>query len=237
MRSCEYLKIKPNEERRTHPIRLRNLVFRKNHTIVPHDDPNLADADTVTVTFEYQKRDLRDDAVTQTKSGDPLMCPVRSAAEIVKRMSKFGANKDMFVYTYQDANGKLMDMMTDTARDHLRNFIATVDKKWGLNSDDVGLHSMRTSAAMAMYLNKIPVCTIMLLGRWSSDAFLRYIRKQVTEFSNDVSRKMILNPAYHNIQEPSSEDPRTHNSMAASANMGMGAGGATINRNAFSVWE
>ena len=76
MRSCEYLKVRPTEERRTHPIRLRNLVFRKNHLIVPHDDPNLAEADTITCTFEYQKRDLRDNSITQSKSGDPLMCPV-----------------------------------------------------------------------------------------------------------------------------------------------------------------
>ena len=89
---------------------------------------------------------------------------------------------------------------------------------------------------MAMYLNSIPVYTIMLLGRWSSDAFLRYIRKQVTEFSNNVSRQMTQNPAYHHIEAPSREDPRTHNSMAASANMGMGAGGAAINKNVFSVW-
>ena len=234
MRSCEYLVT--NDEKRTHPIRLRNMVFRKNPRIVAHDDPNLADADTITVTFEYQKRDLRDDPVTQSKSGDPLMCPVRAAAAIVHRMQKFGADKDTFVYTYQDSIGKLMDLHADAARDHLRNFIDTVDKGWGLNRKDIGLHSIRSSAAMAMYLNGIPVYTIMLLGRWSSDSFLRYIRKQVTEFSNNVSKQMIQNPAYHHIEAPSREDPRTHNSMAASANMGMGAGGATINQNVFSVW-
>jgi len=45
---------------------------------------------------------------------------------------------------------------------------------------------------MAMYLAGIPVFTIMLLGRWSSDAFLPYIRKEVQEFSNSVSSKMII---------------------------------------------
>ena len=234
MRSCEYLVT--SGERRTHPIRKRNIVFRKRNRIVPHDDPNLAEADTVTVTFEFQKRDLRDDSVTQSKSGNALLCPVRAAAAIVRRIQQFGGDGDTYVYTYQDDKGKLMDMTGDTAREHLRCFIRTIDKSWGLNDKDVGLHSIRSSAAMAMYLNGIPVYTIMLLGRWSSDAFLRYIRKQVTEFSNNVSRKMILNPVYHHIEPPDREDPRTHNSMAASANMGMGASGATINRNAFSVW-
>jgi hypothetical protein len=57
----------------------------------------------------------------------------------------------------------------------LRHFIATVDPDLNLKPNEVGLHSLRSSAAMAMYLNKVLVYTIILLGRWSSDAFLRYI--------------------------------------------------------------
>jgi len=54
---------------------------------------------------------------------------------------------------------------------------------------------------MAMYLAGVPVFTIMLLGRWSSDAFLRYIRKEVQEFSNSVSSKMIRNENFFTISE------------------------------------
>jgi hypothetical protein len=45
---------------------------------------------------------------------------------------------------------------------HLRDFIGTVNDNYGLNKEDIGLHSIRTSAAMGMYLNGIPVYTIML---------------------------------------------------------------------------
>jgi len=48
-----------------------------------------------------------------------------------------------------------------------------VDEAYGLPSKDIGLHSIRASGAMAMYLNGVPVYTIMLLGRWSSYAFPR----------------------------------------------------------------
>ena len=40
---------------------------------------------------------------------------------------------------------------------------------------------------MAMCLNDVPVFTIMIMGHWSSDAFLRYIRKQVEQFSHNVA--------------------------------------------------
>ena len=44
---------------------------------------------------------------------------------------------------------------------------------------------------MAMYLTQTPVYTIMLIGRWSSDAFLRYICTQVQDFARGVSQNMV----------------------------------------------
>jgi hypothetical protein len=52
---------------------------------------------------------------------------------------------------------------------------------------------------MAMYLGKCPLYTIMLIGRWSSNAFLWYIRKQVMEFSHNVSWKMLNYQNYWHV--------------------------------------
>ena len=60
----------------------------------------------------------------------------------------------------------------------------------GFKIEQVGTHSIRSEAAMAMYLGECQVNTIMLIGRWSSDAFLRYIRKQGEQFSHNVSHIM-----------------------------------------------
>ncbi len=54
----------------------------------------------------------------------------------------------------------------------------------------IGTHSIRSGAAMAMYLGECPVYTMMLIIEWSSDAFLRYIQTQVMELSHNVSKKM-----------------------------------------------
>jgi hypothetical protein len=75
---------------------------------------------------------------------------------------------------------------------------------------------MRSGAAMEMYLGEIPVYTIMLIGRWSSDAFLRYIRKQVEQFSRNVSKKMLTFRSFCHIPDitprrKSSEDPHQRN--------------------------
>ncbi len=68
---------------------------------------------------------------------------------------------------------------------------------------------------MAMYLGECPVYTVMLIGRWSSNAFLRYIRKQVMEFSHNVSKKMLTFQNYRHIpnfeHQIQNNDPRVRN--------------------------
>ena len=64
--------------------------------------------------------------------------------------------------------------MVAALRDAVR---AIGEDKLGFKVEQVGTHSQRSGAAMAMYLGECPVYTIMMIGRWSSDAFLRYFRK------------------------------------------------------------
>jgi hypothetical protein len=73
------------------------------------------------------------------------------------------------------------------------------DEDLGFSPSKLGLHSARSGAAMAMYLGGDPVFTIMLLGTWSSEAFLRHIRKQVQEFSKGVSQRMTTNENFYTI--------------------------------------
>jgi hypothetical protein len=55
---------------------------------------------------------------------------------------------------------------------------------------------------MAMYLAGVPIFSIMLIGRWSSLAFLTYIRKQMQEFSFSISSKMIKVQTFKHINNP-----------------------------------
>jgi hypothetical protein len=45
---------------------------------------------------------------------------------------------------------------------------------------------------MAMYLGEAPVFSIMMIRRWSSDAFKKYIRKQIKQFTLNVPKKMLI---------------------------------------------
>jgi hypothetical protein len=61
---------------------------------------------------------------------------------------------------------------------------------FGFEPHEIGNKSIRSSAAMALFLANVPTAKIMILGRWSSDAFLVYIYPQVLEWTSDMSRDM-----------------------------------------------
>ena len=63
MRSCEHSRV--SGERRTKLLRLRNIQFYRGRRRMHHNDRSLLSADSVSVTFEFQKNDERDVTITQ----------------------------------------------------------------------------------------------------------------------------------------------------------------------------
>jgi hypothetical protein len=213
MRSCEYLKVQGT--RKTKLLELRNIRFFKGNVSIPHSSSSIFSADCVSITFEFQKRDTKNDTITQHRSGDALLCPVKVWATIVQRIRSYkNTTSSTSVNTFQfPDSGKIHTFSGAELLKRLR-FATTAlgSDSLGFTAKEVGLHSARSGAAMAMYLAHVPVFTIMLLGRWSSDAFLRYIRKQVKEFSDGISSKMIQNEHFFTIPSASAEDLRVTNS-------------------------
>ncbi len=60
----------------------------------------------------------------------------------------------------------------------------------GFIKEDVGLHSIRSGGAMAMFLSGVATQIIQRVRRWESDAFMEYIREQVESFAIGVSKKL-----------------------------------------------
>ena len=63
-------------------------------------------------------------------------------------------------------------------------------ERLGFPHKEVGNHSIRSRFAMEIYLAKVYPETIMIMGRWASSAFLRYICIQASDLSNGISKLM-----------------------------------------------
>ena len=93
------------------------------------------------------------------------MCPVCQWAAIVHRILSYpGTSSESSVNTIVNDNGKLAIVDSKMMLDKLRAATTAIGlDELGFTSDKVGLHSLRSGAAMAMYLSGVPVYTIMLI--------------------------------------------------------------------------
>ena len=101
MCSCEYTKV--TGDRHTNTITLGDIRFYHNKRLLPHNDPNLHLADIVSITFCYQKWDQCDDTITQHRTLDPVLCPVKAWAYTVRRLLRLPSSSlSTTVFTFMN---------------------------------------------------------------------------------------------------------------------------------------
>jgi len=164
MRSCEYSDVQG--ERRTKLLCVRNLRFftSDNHDIT-NDTENLHFAETVTITFEFQKRDVRNDIISHQQSRDTHgtgdMCPVRAAVHLIQRLRSYA---DLPFPCFQDTplntvkSGEAFYTIPSSLV--LQRIRVVVDllgfEKLEFTSADVGTHSNRSGGQWECF-SRVPL--------------------------------------------------------------------------------
>ena len=130
-----------------------NIRFLKIHKLVPHDDPDLNLADAVTLDFEFQKTKQRFQSITQYKSNHPKFCPVKAAANQISHMQANNLKDTSYIFEFVDERGNLAKLSAKLALQMLRyNLSLSEFEKFGITIQQVILHSLRASTAMALHL-------------------------------------------------------------------------------------
>ena len=207
MRSCEYLKTGPEGSKRTKIIRARNIKFKKNGKVLLPKIDDISKADYVMITFEYQKNNMRNKSVHMYCTDDELLNPVTAWAKIVERLATTipDFSEETKVCEYWNGN-KITLIDANLVRSKLRSVVELIGEvELGFGKDDVGLHSIRSGGAMAMFLSGVNEIIIQRVGRWLSDAFLEYIREQVDSFTVGVSQKMLQYEKFHHLNASESK--------------------------------
>ena len=240
-RSCEYSQTKGI--RKTKIVTLGNIAFWSGNRV--HTDPlTFAGAETVSITFVNQKNENNFKTVTQHNNHHHLQNLVIIWAAIYNRVLSIpGTSLSSIVNSfYNTLTKKTMFITADQIRDSIQWAAEELgEERLGYHHSEVGCHSIRSGAAMAMYLKRIPTFTIMLQGRWCSDAFLWYIQKQVKSFSQGVSAAMISDDTYSfytipdclaNQQDTDPRTPSNAQSLTSSYN-GSSAAAAFVRHHIF----
>ena len=144
--------------------------------------------------------------------GDPDLCPVVHLARAVKRVRKFvpDANKKTPLCTVS-IKGRKSNFITQEFT--LRLLKDTCEEwggaeKFGFSKDEIGNKSIRSGAAMALFLRNHSSDKIMILGRWKSKAWLEYIRPQVLQLIDLVSEDMVSFENFYELVYPPRKEKR-----------------------------
>ena len=214
--------MKSASDRKTKLCYIRNIRFFSGARELHYQIPNLANDKRVTWTFEDQKNDKKNVTIPHNNNNDPLMNPVQSLASTVQRILSYpGTSINSSICTHM-IDRKLLEFTQDDLLSSFRSNVASIgEEKLGFKPEDIGTHSNRCSAVMAMFMDNTPVYMIMLMGRGSSNAFLKYIPRQVLEFSKGMSIRMICNDILFTILEhcATQEDPHTQNRNSFAKNL------------------
>jgi hypothetical protein len=201
MRSCECTTT-PTPGR-TKTIDMLGMIFRdKSKKEIQQDSAELSQSEYVSYTFVDQKNKEKNDTRSQQRTSDPVLCPVRRSASLVERIRRLVPNhKPTTTMNTICSNDTVLQLSSEFLRERLRVTCTALGGKpvFGYSAADIGTKSLRSGAAMSLFLMNHSTERIMLLGRWKSDAFLVYIRPQVLEWTNNMSRDMILHDSFLDV--------------------------------------
>ena len=197
-RSCE-ISTTP-QPGKTKILDLDGITFRDTEgSVVPHNDPNLHLALRVTVLFRDQKNKTKSDSRTQERTGDPVLCPVTRLSSLIHRIHRTIPSYSGSTPINAVAQGDSVSLITSSyLLDRLRYTCTFFGGRptFGFSASEIGTKSIRSGAAMALFLMNHSAERIMIMGRWKSTAFLDYIRPQVLEWTNNMSSDMIRHDSF-----------------------------------------
>ncbi len=152
--------------------------FNQNNRDISSNLHLLFEVAMVSIAFEFQKHDTRNDTISHQRSGDSLgsgeMCPVRATPEIVTRIHSYNIRKDKikdtpinFIHLGSVSYTIPLSMILIKIRVAVQNLGY---EKLGFHPDEIGTHSNRSGGAMGMFPSK----TSTILTPWNSkqDAYL-----------------------------------------------------------------
>lgn len=156
----------------------------------------ITSADTVTLTFTSQKNAVRGESISHKLSGDPTLCPVNAVQNrvIYHRLRHSPAHTPL--HAYHDTQGTQRLVTTRDITQALREAAAKVQHITGIPPARIEARSLRSGGATALLCARVDPDTISLLGRWHSDAMLRYLRTQALQITNYNSQLMLQHGSY-----------------------------------------
>jgi hypothetical protein len=143
----------------------------------------------VALEFTNQKNGVRGELVGQSTSGHPTWCPVHAIIGRIEHLRLNNASPTTPLYAYR--TNSWQSVTTTILTYHLRTTTLALGDRYGVQSTEISIRSLRSSGAMALLCAKVDTDMIRLLGRWRSDEMLRYLHVQSFPLLAPLAQQML----------------------------------------------
>ena len=196
MRSCEYSQ--PDEENpRTELLTVDDVKFYDEDG--NEMKSNRKNAAYVKITFRNQKNSKKMESQIRLRSStNSKLCLVRIWASVIDRILSYDNTSGKTKVNTVIVDGLKTSIRSSTVQLHVKTTVTIIGKDaLKVKASEIGTHTLRTSFATMLWLKKTDPKEIMILGRWLSNAFMKYIRRTVilTAGTDNIS-----NPKNNNIR-------------------------------------
>lgn len=209
MRPGEYTITRGNTPFRWQDVKLFIGVRRLDTSTDPPVD--LQAATSVALTFTTQKNGVKGEIITQGRSGDPLTCPVAAVVRRILHLREHGAPISSPLCTICSHTSRPSAVSSTDVSKTLRLGLTligpdTVD----ITPPEIDARSLRAGGATALLCANVDHNTIQLVGRWKSDAMLRYLHISANPQVLGYAKQMFAGGHYSfrpGLLAPSSDGP------------------------------
>ena len=177
----------------TTPFQLQDVqvfIGRRRLDLGTCTDADLSSATFISLTFTDQKNGVRGEVIGLSTSGNPYVCPVRAVCRRIQHLRTHGAQPTTPLARVF-AFGAWVKITPTHITTTLRTAVSFLGPELGFLAADVSARCLRAAGATALLNAKVDGDVIKLLGRWHSDAMLRYLHLQAAPIMKDYSRLML----------------------------------------------
>jgi len=150
----------------------------------------------VLLEFTEQKNSVKGERIGHIANGHSILCPVQAAKEILRPLVQHTAPPETSLHELFTEAGSHGHVNSSVLTGFLRAAAARVQHITGIPPDKITAYSLRSGGATALLCSGADAVIIQLVGRWRSDAMLRYLRVQANNITNDHSQAMLKHGAY-----------------------------------------
>jgi hypothetical protein len=155
----------------------------------------LDSATSVAYTFTTQKNGTRGEKMIHSRSGNALCCPVWASIRSIKHLRMHIAKSTAPIASYYKGVRRVAIKARDVT-DTLRSAMKANVHRTGVHAHEISARSIRAGGAMALLCGNVDFDLIQILGRWHSDAMIRYFHMQAQPVMQNFASTMFNNGTY-----------------------------------------